>query len=411
MKVTSPPAASFPAVQDTASAAPRGSPTPAGLPAFDFHPLTRVVFGAGALARLGELTLELGGKRVLVVTDPGLKAAGHPQRALASLDGAGLSTFLFDAVEENPTTKHVEAVLEFARPRQIDFIVAVGGGSSMDCAKGVNFLLTNGGQMGDYKGFGKASRPMLPSIGVPTTAGTGSEAQSYALIADEKTHLKMACGDRKAAFRAAILDPEVTVSQPAAVTAVTGLDALTHAVESYVCARRTPLSQSFSREAWRLLEGNFAKVLRNPADLAARGYMQVGANLAGLAIENAMLGAAHACANPLTAHYGITHGVAVGVMLPHVIRFNAQAVGGLYAELAHQVGLLNGDAAAAGEALSRRILELMEAARLPTTLSACGVSPGIFPVLAEEAGQQWTGKFNPRPVSEADLRALYEAAL
>jgi alcohol dehydrogenase len=171
------------------------------------------------------------------------------------------------------------------------------------------------------------------------------------------------------------------------------------------------LSQSFSRAAWRLLEGNLEKVLSNPGDLAARGYMQVGANLAGLAIENAMLGAAHACANPLTAHYGLTHGIAVGVMLPHVIRFNTAAVAGLYADLAAEVGLLDGDAGAAGEMLARRMVELMKAAGLPTTLSACGVSSGIFPVLAEEAGQQWTGRFNPRPVSEADLLALYEAAL
>src|SRR5262249_9728456 len=154
---------------------------------------------------------ELGGTRILVVTDPGLARAGHPARAVTVLRQAGLETFLFNGVEENPSTRHVTACTEFARIHRIDLIVAVGGGSSMDCAKGTNFILTNGGQMTDYKGFGRATRPMLPSIGVPTTAGTGSEAQSYALIADEKTHLKMACGDRKAAFRVAILDPEVTV--------------------------------------------------------------------------------------------------------------------------------------------------------------------------------------------------------
>jgi len=261
------------------------------LPTFDFHPLTRVVFGPGSLSRLGELARELGGSRVLLVTDPGLEAAGHPQRAVASLKGANLEVFVFVGVEENPTTKHIRACLEFAQEKRVDFIVAVGGGSAMDCAKGTNFLLTNGGEMNDYKGFGKAAKPMLPTIGVPTTAGTGSEAQSYALIADEKTHLKMACGDRKAAFRVAILDPEVTLSQPERVTAVTGIDALTHAVESYVSTRRNALSQAFSREAWRLLEGNFEKVLRQPTSLEARGHMQVGANLAGMAIEYAMLGA------------------------------------------------------------------------------------------------------------------------
>lgn len=381
------------------------------LPAFEFHPLTRVVFGAGTMAQLGELTRELGGSRVLLVTDPGLEEAGHPQRALEVLRQAGLEAFLFDGVEVNPTSRHVEAALEVARAERIDFLVAVGGGSAMDCTKGVNFLLTNGGTMLDYRGFGKATRPMLPSLSVPTTAGTGSEAQSYALIADEKSHMKMACGDRKAAFRVAILDPEVTVSQPAKVTAITGMDALSHAVESYVTTRRNPLSDLFAREAWRLLEGNFETVLREPANLEARGAMQLGAHFAGRAIEASMLGACHAGANPLTAHYGLTHGIAIGVLLPHVVRFNAPSAGELYADLAHDIGLTNGDEAAGAEALARRLGELLRAAGLPTTLIECGISPGILPVLAEEAAQQWTGKFNPRPVGEAELLHLYEAAL
>ena len=381
------------------------------LPSFDFVPLTRVVFGAGALARLGELTRELGGRRVLLVTDPGLETAGHPQRALASLREAGLQTFVFDGVEENPTTRHVHAGLEFARSHDIDFLVAVGGGSSMDCAKGINFLLTNGGEMSDYMGFGKATSPMLPSIGVPTTAGTGSEAQSFALIADDRTHLKMACGDRKAAFRASILDPEVTVSQPQMVTAVTGLDSLAHALESYVTTRRNPLSEMFARAAWRLLEANFETVLRQPKNLEARGAMQIGAHYAGAAIENSMLGVVHSCANPLTAHYGLTHGIAVAVMLPHVLRFNTPAAGALYGDLAHEVGLINGDQSAAGEVLARRITELIRVAGLPATLTDCGVSAGILPVLAEEASQQWTARFNPRPATEADLLRLYQAAL
>ncbi len=378
---------------------------------FDYQPLTRVVFGAGTLDRLGELASELGGVRVLLVTDPGLWAAGHPQRAVDSLRAAGLEVVLFDGVEENPTTKHVDAGLELARRNRVDLLVAVGGGSAMDCAKGINFLLTNGGSMEDYKGFNRATRPMLPSLAVPTTAGTGSEAQSFALIADEKTHLKMACGDRKAAFRVTILDPEVTVSQPAAVTAITGLDALSHALESYVSTRRNALAQTFAREAWRLLESNFETVLKQPGNLEARGAMQIGAHFAGVAIENSMLGVCHSLANPLTAHYGLTHGVAIAVLLPHVIRFNSAAVGALYGDLAHEVGLINGDQSAAGEVLAQRVTHLMLAAKMPTTLAACGVSSGIFPVLAEEAAQQWTARFNPRPVTEYDLMQLYQAAL
>ncbi|NBO91450.1 MAG: iron-containing alcohol dehydrogenase [Planctomycetia bacterium] len=380
------------------------------LSAFDFHPATRVVFGPGALERLGDLVREYGGARVLLVTDPGLKAVGHPLRARDILMRAGCEVYLYDAVEENPTTKHVGHCLEFARQHVINFIVAVGGGSAMDCAKGVNFLLTNGGKMSDYKGFGLAKKPMLPSVGVPTSSGTGSEAQSYALIADEKTHLKMACGDRKAAFVAAILDPELTVSLPPGVTAISGIDAITHAVESYVSLRRSLLSQALSREAWQLLAGSFERVLSTPSDVVARGQMQLGANLAGMAIENSMLGAAHATANPLTAHYGITHGVAVGIMIQHVIRFNSVIVGSLYANLAQDVGLRldpNGDP---GETLALRINTYLHAAGLPTRLRDCGVSSGIFEVLADEACHQWTGKFNPRPVGEAEFISLYRSA-
>jgi alcohol dehydrogenase len=390
------------------ASAPARPGKPPAVPPFDFTPLNRVVFGPGCLARLGELARELGGRRALLVTDPGLEAAGHPQRAVGNLQSTGLDVFVFDEVRENPTSVQVEVGAEFARDRGIDLIVAVGGGSAMDCAKGLNFLLTNGGRMADYKGFGKATKPMLPSIGIPTTAGTGSEAQSYALITDERTHIKMACGDKKAAFRVALLDPELTVSQPRGVTAVTGVDALAHAVESYVCTKRNAVSQALSLAAWRHLEPNFEAVLGDPVNLDARAAMQVGSHLAGAAIEAAMLGICHSCANPLTAHYGLTHGTAIGVLLPHVIRFNAPAAEGLYAELLSSTQPLNG--APASEVLARRIADLLAAADQPTRLRDCGVSETILPLLAVEASEQWTAQFNPRPVTEADLHAVYRAA-
>jgi alcohol dehydrogenase len=384
----------------TSTASAPSSRRSSGPQPFDFQPLGRVVFEPGALARLGELTPPLGGTRVLLVTDPGLGDAGRPQRAEASLRAAGLDAFTFDGVKENRPERQVADGVAFARPHASAVIVAGGGGSSMDRATGVNVGLRNGRRMADYQGFGKAARPMLPSIGVPTTAGTGSEAQSYALIADESSHLKMACGDKKAAFRIAVLDPEVTLTQPKTVTAVTGIDSVAHAVESYVCTRRNVLSQTFARQAWNLLNANFERVLRDPEGLAARADMQLGAHLAGMAIEASMLGCAHACANPLTAHYGVTHGIAVGVMLPHVVRYNAAAADAMYADL------MPGGA----EAVAARLTALLRAADLPTTLAECGVSRDILPLLAVEANEQWTARFNPRPVTEADLRRLYEAA-
>jgi alcohol dehydrogenase len=360
------------------------------------------------LNQLGEAVRSVGGTRVLLVTDPGLEHVGHPQRAAKIMRDAGLEIFIFDGVKENPTEREVDAGVVSARTHRIDCLVAVGGGSSMDCAKGINFILTNGGRMSDYKGHGKAAKPMLPSVGVPTTSGTGSEAQSYALITDERSHLKMACGDKKAAFRVSILDPELTVSQPKMVTAFTGIDAVAHAIEAFVCTKRNAMSSMCARSAFGYLEPYFETALRSPHDLNARAAMQIGAHLAGMAIENAMLGVCHSCANPLTAHYGITHGVAIGILLPHVIRFNAVVVERLYAELLGETGTANGQSA--GEMLAARVGELTSAAGLPHSLKECGVSNTILPLLAEEANQQWTARFNPRPVTEADILKLYQTA-
>jgi alcohol dehydrogenase len=380
---------------------------------FDFRLPTRIVFGAGRLAELGELAASLGDiKRVLVVSDPGVVAAGHTQRGMESLKAAGLTTQLFDGLHENPTTAHIEAGLAVAKDFSPDAIIGLGGGSSMDCAKGINFLFSCGGRMQDYWGVGKATGPLLPMIAVPTTAGTGSETQSFALISDAETHVKMACGDKRAAFRIALLDAELTTTQPARVTALTGFDALAHAVETAVTRVRTPLSQAFSREAWRHLAPNFLKVIAEPDDLEARGEMQLGACLAGLSIENSMLGAAHALANPLTAAYGVTHGDAVALMLPHVVRHNGSAVEEQYQDLvlatAFDRNTPNQRAGSAG--LAHFLAEAAAKAGLATRLRDQGVQGERLAELAADAAKQWTGTFNPVEMREADFLKLYEQA-
>src|SRR6476620_6543051 len=264
---------------------------------FDFQPRTRIVFGVNAVARVGEIVREFGARKVLLVTDPGIAAAGHEQHVLKSLAADGVKAVVFDKVRENPTTRCVDDCLMVAHSAQIEAIIGLGGGSSMDTAKGCNFLLTNGGQMKDYWGVGKATKPMLPLIAIPTTSGTGSECQSAALIADEVTHQKMACLDPKAAARVAILDPVLTISQPPRVTACTGIDAIAHAVETAVTTKRDPLSQMYSHEAFKLTITSLEPVLKNPQDVEARGRMLLGAAFAGMAIEASMLGAAHAAAN------------------------------------------------------------------------------------------------------------------
>ncbi|QDU58572.1 iron-containing alcohol dehydrogenase [Aeoliella mucimassa] len=368
--------------------------------AFDFHCPTRIVFGPGRLAELGGLAASLSVQRVLLVSDAGIIAAGHTERCFASLAEAGVYGELFDGVQENPTTTNVEAGVAHAREYRPEAIIAIGGGSSMDCAKGINFVYSCGGRMQDYWGVGKATADMLPMIAVPTTAGTGSETQSFALISDAETHVKMACGDKRAAFRIAVLDPELTITQPARVTALTGMDAIAHTLETFVTKRRNAMSLAYSREAWALLAPAFAVVLAEPQNLGARSNMQLGAMFAGLAIENSMLGSAHASANPLTAEYNVVHGEAVGLMLPHIIRRNGQSVGDWYRELTGQ----------SPEDLADLVSQLRQQAGLAGTLSECGVDRARLAELAAAATEQWTGTFNPVEMSQEDYLHVYEAA-
>ncbi|NOX60221.1 MAG: iron-containing alcohol dehydrogenase [Planctomycetes bacterium] len=369
------------------------------------HSPIDVVADAGALSRLGELAESLGGKRVLLVTDPGIEEAGHAVAAVRSLEGRGIHVVLFDGVQENPTTQHVAEGVELASRDDIDLVVGLGGGSAMDCAKAINLLLTNSGEVKDYWGEGKASQKLLPMIAVPTTAGTGSEAQSFALISDPVTHQKMACGDRRHPRegglrpRIAILDHELTRSQPAQVAAASAIDAVSHAVETAATIKQTQVSLKFSREAWRFLDRAFERALADPDVSHARRDMLWGAHLAGVAIEQSMLGAAHACANPLTAKYGLIHGFAVGMMLPHVVRFNVACKPQAYDALGVD-----------RDALLSRLAELLVAAEVPISLSSVGVVEDGIPELAESAASQWTGTFNPVPVDRHAFEQIYAAA-
>lgn len=376
---------------------------------FDFQTHTRVVFGEGAFDQLGALARGLGFGRTLLVADRGLLDCGYVEAASRLLVKSEIDVFPFHDFDANPDSLMIEAGRDFAASLRVDSIIGLGGGSSLDCAKGINFLLTNGGAMQDYWGFGKAGKPMLPMIGIPTTAGTGSEAQSYALISDAQTHVKMACGDVKAAFRIAILDPHLTVSQPASVAATAGFDAISHAVESYVTTKRNAVSALFSREAWRLLEANYERVLITPRDIEARGAMQLGAYYAGLAIENSMLGAAHACANPLTAHYDTAHGIAIALMLPSVVRWNGQAVNSLYGELL-EMSNVEFDGGDPSKAMASRLEQLATAGGLPGKLGQLGIDEADLSVLAREAAGQWTGRFNPRPFSAVEALEVYRCA-
>ena len=386
-------------------------PEPASFVRLEEHTEIRVLYGTGSIGCLGEEAARLG-KRVMLVTDAGIVKAGHAATAQASLENAGLKVTIFDKAIENPTSSCVDACVDVAREIGADVLVGLGGGSSMDTAKGCNFVLTNGGVMKDYWGIGKASKPMLPLIAIPTTAGTGSECQSFALISDAATHAKMACGDPKAMAKVAILDSELTLSQPQRVTACTGIDAVAHAVESAVTRKRNETSQQYSRVAFSLLSKSLPVVLKDSTNLEARGRMLLGAAFAGTAIEHSMLGAAHSAANPLTAHYNVIHGQAVGMMLPHVVRFNGadETIEKEYASLMAGTVADSNHGSPVHQSLAGVMEDFMDAANIPRYLVECGVEASKIDILSEEAASQWTASFNPRDIAAVDFKALYQKA-
>ncbi len=372
----------------------------------------QVIFGEGVSARVGEFAKQLG-SHALVVTDAGVLSAGHPQKIITSLHSAGLKTFLFDRTIENPTDSSICACAREVESLGIDLIVGVGGGSSLDTAKGTNFILTNGGSMLDYWGVGKAKNPLLPMIAIPTTAGTGSECQSYALISHDQTCRKMACGDSTALPKVTLLDPELTLSQPFSVCAATGMDALAHTLESLVCKKRNAWSDGHAKKGFSLLMQNLATVWNEPENLKARGAVLLGAAHAGAAIERSMLGAAHALANPLTSQRGIIHGQAIGLTLPAVLSYNQEdpAVRKIYAQLTRDSGLAQGGTpdSLAFDLLLKKVLYLRKISHLPTRLSEVGCKPSTIIELAKDAADQWTASFNPRPVGEPELFGIYQS--
>jgi alcohol dehydrogenase len=371
---------------------------------FASKPSPKLVFGPGTLSELPACVREIGATSVFLVSDSGIARAGHLATAQRLLESADIPVAIFDQSKENPTESDAAACRDVARDRQFDCIVALGGGSSMDTAKACNFLLSNGGRMRDYHGYGKATKPMLPLIAIPTTSGTGSECQSYALVSRDDTHEKMACGDPKARARVAILDPDLAVTQPRSVAIQTGLDALAHALESAVCTRRNPISSLYSEGAFRNIAAAIGNVIAGRVSHEECGQMQLGAALAGLAIENSMLGAAHATANPLTARHGIVHGHAVALMLPHVMRFNAinpavNQIHARYSAILSEVG-----------ATSLPLIEWVSQVVAQCSIPGINGAGSDVGALAHDAAKQWTGQFNPRPLQANDYIALYRSA-
>lgn len=365
--------------------------------------------GSGALADLGAVARERGTRRALITSDPGIEAAGITGRARESLKRAGVRVEVFSDFAENPTESDVAQAAEAAGAMRADSLVGVGGGSSLDVAKGAGFLLAGGGRMEDYRGYDKCPHALPPLIGVPTTAGTGSEAQSYALISRDRDHQKLACGAPSAMFRDVILDPSLLPSAPAEVIAASGFDSIAHAVETAVTSGRTDESVGLSHRGFALLSRAFPLVTAGSATSTAWEDMQLGAFLAGAAIERSMLGAAHACANPLTRRFDVAHGRALAITLPRVVRWNASSAREAYRELLRVAGIPPGGDPA--DTLATRLDAWVAMAGLPRDLSDESLHDPDLSALAEEASAEWTGRFNPRPFDAAGALAVYRSAV
>lgn len=375
-------------------------------------PLTLTV-AAGSALNLATSCNTLAIRRPLVVTDPGLMSIGLVQPLVAAIEAAGLAPVIFDQVREDPPEAVIEQALAMGLAEQVDGVIAIGGGSSMDVAKVVAVLLKGQQTLSELYGVDQVSSSRVPLICVPTTAGTGSEATPVAVITTGKT-TKAGISSAQLIPDVAILDPDLTLGLPAAVTAMTGIDAMVHAIEAYTSKfKKNPMSDSFAQQALRLLSAALPKVLHDPGDRAARADMLLGAHLAGQAFANAPVAAVHALAYPLGGHYHIPHGLSNSLVLPSVIAFNMPVAQAHYAELAPfvtEAAMPVSDPDRAQLFLDS-LQALISSSQLPTSLAAAQIPETDLPMLAAEAmAQQRLLINNPRAVTEADALAIYQAA-
>lgn len=371
------------------------------------------LMGVGAIAELPKRVKAIGGTKALIVTDRPLVAAGITPKVEGLLKEAGVECVRFDETKPNPTTKNVQDGLQMLRETGCDVVVPVGGGSPIDCAKGIALVATNGGRIQDYEGLDKSAKPMLPMVAVNTTAGTASEMTRFTIITDEARHVKMAIVDVHVTPSVSINDPELMLTMPAALTAATGMDALTHAVEAYVSTAATPVTDSAAVAAIELIARYLPRAVANGEDLEAREQLAYAQFMAGMAFNNASLGYVHAMAHQLGGVYDLPHGVCNAVLLPHVCRFNVIAKTERFVRIGQAMGtpiegLAPMDAAlAAIEGISK----LARAVGIPKGLTELGVKAEDLPRLAEHAMQDACMLTNPRKATLEEVVGVFRAAM
>jgi alcohol dehydrogenase len=380
---------------------------------YSFFMPTINLMGSGAVADVGNQAKTLGGSKALVVTDQALKSAGLVDKVTGVLEQDGVTSVLFDQVQPNPTVANVEMGEELYKKESCDCIIAVGGGSPIDCAKGIGLVVSNGGSIKDFEGLDMSEKPMPPFIAVNTTAGTGSEMTRFTIITDTDRHVKMAIVDWRVTPSVAINDPDMMMSMPSSLTAATGMDALTHAVEAYVSTMATPITDAAALKAIELISDHLRSAVARGDNTEARENMAYAEFLAGMAFNNASLGYVHAMAHQLGGYYDLPHGVCNAILLPHVERFNLIACPERFVDIAETMGeqvegLSPRDAA---ELALEAIQKLASDIGIPSGFELLGVKEKDFPVLVKNAMVDACSLTNPRQATEQDLMQIYKNAL
>lgn len=378
---------------------------------FNFFVKSNITFGRGAVEKLPELLKRYEIKNLMIVYDGGVKAAGIAEKVLAQVEKAEVQVTIFDGVIPNPTNEVVEAAAEIARAAKVEGFVAVGGGSSIDTAKAINVLMTNPGKISEYGGMNMVKKPCLPLIAIPTTAGTSSEITNVSALIDTEKVIKYVVIDNNIVASDVIADPEFTKTAPAGVTAATGMDAITHAVESYISTMATPLTEYNSLKGLQILYNNIAKVVRNGSDMEAREQMMLGCIITGFGFSNANLGLVHGIAHTLSAHFGLAHGMANATVLPYVMEFNADSCPEKMIELAKAINLpVSGNVDEDKYLLANELKKLIKELKIKT-LSEQGIERKDFDMLAEDVLKEPVLGFNPRQnVTKEEVLAILEKA-
>ncbi|MBY5980210.1 L-threonine dehydrogenase [Ferrimonas balearica] len=369
--------------------------------------------GRGALDDAIQDISTLGFTKGLVVTDTPLVELGLVAKLTEALGQQGIGSVVFDGVQPNPTTANVEAGLALFRQHQCDFVISFGGGSPHDCAKGIALVATNGGNIRDYEGVDQSAKPQAPLVAINTTAGTASEMTRFCIITDETRHIKMAIVDKHTTPLLSVNDPELMLAKPKALTAATGMDALTHAVEAYVSIAATPITDACAEKAIALISQYLRRAVEDGSDIEAREQMAYAQFLAGMAFNNASLGYVHAMAHQLGGFYDLPHGVCNAILLPHVQAYNAKVAARQLAGVARCMGVDTrgmSDDEAAQQALAA-IRTLSADIQIPANLTELGVKAEDIPTLATNALNDACGLTNPKQATHEEICAIFQAAM